>query len=189
MDANQELGQELRAEESKLFFLGIDPGASGAWALLSPKGELVASRLTSEGLDFLIDCLAGWNAPTHRFFAVLEAVHAMPRQGVSSTFSFGENFGMWQGLLRGLKVPYALITPQKWQKILDIKPAPTPKAAGESEKDGAKRAAENKKRLKGAIVDFVLRTVPSAKGHIRLKKDWGKADAICLALYGLKNQL
>ncbi len=187
MDANQELGRELRVEENSRYFLGIDPGASGAWALLSSKAHVIATGLTSEGLTELIASLRNSNGL--RFLAVLESVHSMPRQGVSSTFTFGVNFGLWQGILLGTNIPYALITPQKWQKILDIKPAPTPKATGESEKDGAKRAAENKKRLKWAIVDFVLRTVPSAKGHIRLNKDWGKADAICLALYGLKNQL
>ena len=49
-------------------------------------------------------------------FAVLEKVHAMPRQGVVSSFKFGESFGFCQGMLVAAGVRFELHTPQKWQK-------------------------------------------------------------------------
>jgi len=43
-------------------------------------------------------------------------VHAMPKQGVSSTFKFGQNFGTLLGILAALGIPHERITPGKWQK-------------------------------------------------------------------------
>jgi crossover junction endodeoxyribonuclease RuvC len=51
-------------------------------------------------------------------FAVLEKVHAMPRQGVSSSFKFGDSFGTCRTLLSCARVPYELVTPQRWQKSM-----------------------------------------------------------------------
>lgn len=50
----------------------------------------------------------------------LEHVHAMPKQGVSSMFSFGVNFGFIQGVLMAFGMPYELVTPQKWKKEFSV---------------------------------------------------------------------
>ena len=47
---------------------------------------------------------------------MLEHVGAMPKQGVSSTFKFGMNFGIIQGMLIALGIPFELVRPQKWKK-------------------------------------------------------------------------
>lgn len=51
-------------------------------------------------------------------FAVIEAVHSMPKQGVSSSFKFGRGYGFLRGCLIGSGVPFEEVTPQKWQTHL-----------------------------------------------------------------------
>lgn len=50
----------------------------------------------------------------------LEKVGAMPGQGVTSMFHFGENYGYIQGLLESNSIPYELVTPQKWKKEFEV---------------------------------------------------------------------
>ena len=50
----------------------------------------------------------------------LERVGAMPGQGVTSMFSFGENFGFIRGLLEAYEIPYQLIRPQTWKKEFSL---------------------------------------------------------------------
>lgn len=49
-------------------------------------------------------------------FVVVEHVNAMPGQGVTSCFSFGQNFGFILGLLTAFRIPYELVRPQKWKR-------------------------------------------------------------------------
>lgn len=51
-------------------------------------------------------------------YAFIERAQAMPKQGVSSTFSTGFGFGVWQGLLSGLGIPFEIVSPQTWQKAM-----------------------------------------------------------------------
>lgn len=102
-------------ELSLMRFLGIDPGASGAIAILSLENpELVLTmKLTETERDvweFIKTSGAGC--------AILERVGAFPGQGVSSTFKFGASFGFCRGLLIAAQIPFALITPGVWQKNL-----------------------------------------------------------------------
>jgi crossover junction endodeoxyribonuclease RuvC len=48
--------------------------------------------------------------------AFLEKVHAMPKQGVTSCFTFGQNYGFIRGLLTALEIPFEDVTPNAWQK-------------------------------------------------------------------------
>ena len=50
----------------------------------------------------------------------LEHVGARPGQGVTSMFSFGENFGFIQGLLTAYSIPFELVRPQKWKKEFSV---------------------------------------------------------------------
>lgn len=50
----------------------------------------------------------------------LEHVSAMPGQGVTSMFHFGEGFGWIQGTLEAFGVPYELVKPQKWKKEFSV---------------------------------------------------------------------
>ncbi len=59
----------------------------------------------------------------------LEKVYSMPKQGVKGVFSFGMNFGVWQGILAALGTPYFLPGPRDWQKgLIPASDGPDPKA-------------------------------------------------------------
>jgi len=92
--------------------LGIDPGQSGGIALL---GEItpMASKMPDTEKD-IFDLLDSYDGNR----AYIEAVHAMPGQGVSSCFKFGRNYGFLRGCLIALGIPFETVTPQKWQKAL-----------------------------------------------------------------------
>ena len=100
-------------------FIGIDPGKSGAMAIVStdtqPFVRVVPfdEREYAEVLRFhtTYDTIGG---------CVVERVNAMPGQGVSSMFSFGENYGFIQGLLTAFNIPYELVMPRVWKKEFGV---------------------------------------------------------------------
>ena len=95
-------------------WIGIDPGASGAIAIIHQSDNVNWIRNDSTEHD-----LADWLRDVAEAFdcsAIIEQVNAMPKQGVSSTFKFGKSFGFLIGLLTALRVPYETYRPQAWQK-------------------------------------------------------------------------
>ena len=58
--------------------------------------------------------------PSELAVACVEHVSAMPGQGVTSMFNFGQNFGYIKGLLEAFQIPYELVRPQKWKKEFGI---------------------------------------------------------------------
>lgn len=132
------------------YFVGIDPGKTGAIAFLSEDG-------TAEVFDFP-DAFSQLVKRADRVRrAYLEQVHAMPGQGVVSTFSFGENYGWWQGVLMALRIPFLKVRPQDWQKNLV-----------------PKKGASDKPSLEVARQLF-----PDAP--LGRKKDHNRADALLIA--------
>ena len=96
-------------------FIGVDPGKTGAAALVHPGGvEFIDTDKTGE--PQILETLRLWVFDYDVHLAVLEKVHSMPKQGVASTFTFGTNFGWWQCALLSLGVPWRLVPPQTWQK-------------------------------------------------------------------------
>jgi crossover junction endodeoxyribonuclease RuvC len=100
--------------------LGIDPGLTGALALLDGERMDVvdAPRLAvSRGmLDVpeIVRLISEWKPA----LAVLERQQAMPGQGVSSTFKTGYGYGVYVGVLTALHVPFLLVSPRVWQREL-----------------------------------------------------------------------
>ncbi len=101
-------------------FLGIDPGKSGGIAVVHNE-SMTAHKMpdTPHDLAELLDAICdryttGGDTP----LAIVEQVHSMPKQGVSSTFKFGTNFGMIQGVLAAMKIPYEFVTPTVWQRAM-----------------------------------------------------------------------
>ena len=95
-------------------WIGIDPGASGAIAIIHESGNVNWIKNDStehEMADWVRDVAEAFDCS-----AVIEQVNAMPKQGVSSTFKFGKSFGFLIGLLTALRVPYETYRPQAWQK-------------------------------------------------------------------------
>lgn len=146
-------------------FLGIDPGASGAVALITHDGATVEPWPGDPVAA--ADLLREWTAQHQIKLAALERVSSRPGQGVASTFSFGANFGAWQGILAALGIPYSMPTPATWQKGLIVgSDGPDPKA----------RALAVARRLFPAV-------------DLHRKGDHGKADALLLALYASKTAM
>jgi crossover junction endodeoxyribonuclease RuvC len=162
---------------SKKISIGIDPGINGAIAAidaatLEALEVLDTPTITSEGRK-LFDISAMADAVRHvSLFGdaviVLEQAQAMPGQGVTSTFSTGRSFGIWEGILSALDLPYKTVRPSIWTR-----------------KIFSGMSGEGKARS----IQFALRMFPGAeltpKGS-RKPKD-GRADALCLAYYGTRD--
>lgn len=106
-------------------YIGIDPGGSSGGLAMITYDEKTKSK-TLRAIDFkkhtisdVMSFLA--NIDVKKTFAVIEKVHSMPGNGVASQFKFGENFGMLQGVLHGLGIPFVLTPPQTWMKHYSMK--------------------------------------------------------------------
>lgn len=110
-----------------MFIVGIDPGLKGGIAYYTPT-QLFAYRTPTVKVPFvkrgkkttrddmdLNECrvMLQRHDIDHVF---LEKVAAMPGQGVTGMFRFGQNLGQWEGLLTGMGIPYTLVRPQVWKK-------------------------------------------------------------------------
>ena len=94
-----------------MIYIGVDPGKNGGIAIIDSDG-VIAFPFSEERLLIELDGIA----QEYECICYLEHVHAMPKQGVSSTFNFGMNFGFIQGVLKAYSIPYELVTPRKWKK-------------------------------------------------------------------------
>lgn len=111
------------------YYVGIDPGLDGALALTSPEGFLGVfdTPFVSESgkskrhydefamVSELRRCIDP--RPSGSVLVVLEKVHAMPQQGVSSVFTFGTGYGIWLGIIAALGVPSVRVDPRTWKKV------------------------------------------------------------------------
>jgi hypothetical protein len=136
-------------------YIGIDPGQSGALAVIHRDGYTVDDWPGDEvaAADLLRMVMVNHQGP---YMAALELVHAMPKQGVASMFKFGCNFGVWKGLLAMAGIPFRLVRPQEWQKGFI------------SKADG-----------KTAALAAARRLFPDAP--LGRAKDHGRADALLIA--------
>ena len=106
-------------------FVGIDPGAiSGAWGVIDHHGQYKASgfipndagRVQARQLN--ADLLQAINFEDVSF--VLEDVHAMPKQGVSSTFTFGRAVGVIEAVVQMQHQPWFIVRPQRWKADMGV---------------------------------------------------------------------
>ena len=145
--------------------VGIDPGITGAVAVLTDSGEFVAvhdmptMKLGDKKNQVHAPSLAKMLRFIEPRMVVLESVHAMPGQGVTSMFNFGMGYGAIKGVLAGIGVPYKDATPQKWKKACGL--------IGK-DKDAARLLA--------------IELWPEAS--LSRKKDCGRADALLIAKFG-----
>jgi crossover junction endodeoxyribonuclease RuvC len=147
------------------FAIGIDPGLSGAIALLR-NGEYAEvwdmptmGRGTGNKQQVNAAEVARILRECPPCTAWIELVGAMPGQGVSSMFNFGKAAGAVMGALAALRFPMAEVTPQRWKREFGL--------IGK-EKDIARTVAQQ--------------LMPAAP--LSLKKHGGRADALLIALYG-----
>jgi crossover junction endodeoxyribonuclease RuvC len=145
--------------------IGIDPGVTGAVAILGCNGPVVwdmptvtvSKRQRCDAATLAVELGQYVGDAT----AFVELVHSMKKQVVASTFSFGESFGIVRGVLAGLGIPYELVTPQKWKRAM-----------------GVPRGDKSNSR------PVALRLFPSLASELPLEKNHGKADALLIAEYG-----
>ena len=96
----------------RFYYAGIDPGKKGSLAVIYPDGTVHVSPL-SEIQDLIIVLKA---LSKEHCRVCLEKVHSMPQQGVSSTFTFGVQYGWIKGVLDACNISYQEIPPQRWKK-------------------------------------------------------------------------
>lgn len=101
-----------------MIYIGIDPGKSGAMAILNGDPEEHEVEIIPYDPEAYFNALD--TKYLYRKICCLERVGAMPGQGVTSMFRFGENFGIIQGILIATKTPFELVMPQKWKKEFGI---------------------------------------------------------------------
>ncbi len=96
-----------------MVYMGVDPGMSGAVALVSRHAvkAFPFKKLTERDIW---ETFHGAGAD----FALLEQVHSMPKQGVASSFKFGRSYGFLRCCLVASGVPFEEITPVKWQTLM-----------------------------------------------------------------------
>jgi hypothetical protein len=113
-----------RIEKAVMIYLGIDPGCSGAIAAITGRGNLIAvSRFTEASVEGRIATMISEfieRLETDDLCISIEKVHSMPRQGVSSTFTFGRAYGESIGAAVIAGCPVQFVTPQRWQRDLSL---------------------------------------------------------------------
>lgn len=101
---------------SQTRMVGIDPGAGGACVLLEDgapvEWELMPTMKEGKATRVNTAALARWIGQAGDAIVCVEAVHAMPKQGVSSSFNFGHSVGSVMGVIGALGVRVVLVTPQ-----------------------------------------------------------------------------
>ena len=98
----------------KTLIIGVDPGASGAVAWYS-NGVHHAAPFKDLTENEMLELFEGMGS---HCFAYLESVHAMPGQGVSSTFKFGMNYGGIRMALIAASIGFETVTPATWQRAM-----------------------------------------------------------------------
>jgi crossover junction endodeoxyribonuclease RuvC len=154
-----------------MLIYGIDPGFTGAVSIYdteldsliihdipvvkSPKGKTLIN------LPELLSVLN--NTENQPSLAAIELVNAMPNQGVSSTFRFGQGFGQLQMGIVASKLPIEYVTPRQWKKYFDLT------------------------RDKGESRRLAKLCFPNHAHYFKRVKDDGRAEAALIGLYAKEN--
>ncbi len=155
-----------------MIIVGIDPGIVGAICFFS-KGNIInvidmptmaegkKNKKQVNGRQIFNEILSikkkFLNQP---FCVVVEQVSAMPGQGVTSMFNFGQSFGVIKGICSAMELPIFYVRPAKWKKHFNLI---------NSEKDASRTK--------------VIEMFPKISQQLSRKKDNNKADAILIAQY------
>lgn len=99
-----------------MIYVGIDPGLAGGIGVIRGDSDIKAMKYEPKTL---IELLKQFADDSHVQFFV-EHVHAMPKQGVTSTFNFGMGFGRILGILEAFNRDYILVKPQTWKRAMGV---------------------------------------------------------------------
>ena len=160
-----------------MLIIGIDPGISGSICFLldgkildviemptmtegkKNKKQVNGSQIYNE------ICKRIDKIEKQEIRIVIEQVSAMPGQGVTSMFNFGQSFGVLKGVCAAMQLPIFFVRPAKWKKHYDLI---------NSQKDSSRVKA--------------IEMFPKFSSMLSRKKDNNKADAILIANYHLNSQ-
>lgn len=95
-----------------MIYIGIDVGKNGGYAVIYPN-NIVVEAWDNEGF---VEEMHNVALSDELCVACVEHVGAMPKQGVSSMFSFGKSAGFIEGVLRANMIPFQLVKPKEWKK-------------------------------------------------------------------------
>ena len=155
-----------------MLIIGIDPGISGSICFFEDGKilEVIEMPVMTEGKknkkqvngaqiynEFLKRIN---NKKDDEVRVVIEQVSAMPGQGVTSMFNFGQSFGILKGICSAMQLPMFFIRPAKWKKYFNLI---------NSEKDASRTRA--------------IEIFPYFSTQLSKKKDSNKADAILIASF------
>ena len=96
-----------------MIYIGVDPGKKGGFAIIRNNELNCYGVFDKKTILANLWIVASLPEPA---LCCLEKVHAMPKQGSVSMFTFGENYGWWKGLLEAFRISYQEIPPQTWKK-------------------------------------------------------------------------
>ena len=156
--------------------IGIDPGLSGAIAVMHDKkvmnmydmpvmaeGKKNKRQLNSSQLVNIIKENINEDEDT---IVVVEQVNAMPGQGVTSMFNFGQTFGAIKGVCAALRLPIFFVRPSKWKKHFELI-------------NSSKDASRTK----------VIEMYPTLSSQLAKKRDVNKSDAVLIAKFYFETKL
>ncbi len=155
-----------------MLIIGIDPGISGSICFLE-NGKIlnvIEMPTMAEGKKNKrqVNGSQIYNEISKRIHkvskqdirVVIEQVSAMPGQGVTSMFNFGQSFGILKGICSAMQLPMYFVRPAKWKKYFGLI---------NSEKDASRTRA--------------IEMFPYFSSQLSKKKDSNKADAILIASF------
>ena len=155
-----------------MLIIGIDPGISGSICFLDNGKilEVIEMPIMTEGKKNKkqVNGSQVYNEISKRIKqfeknqirVVIEHVSAMPGQGVTSMFNFGQSFGILKGICTAMQLPMYFVRPAKWKKYFNLL---------NSEKDASRTRA--------------IEIFPYFSSQLSRKKDTNKADAILIASF------
>ena len=155
-----------------MLIIGIDPGISGSICFLDNGKNLdvIEMPIMADGKKNKkqVNGSQVYNEISKRIKqfeknqirVVIEHVSAMPGQGVTSMFNFGQSFGILKGICTAMQLPMYFVRPAKWKKYFNLL---------NSEKDASRTRA--------------IEIFPYFSSQLSRKKDSNKADAILIASF------
>ena len=150
--------------------IGIDPGLSGAIAVLKENKVIsifdmpvmAECKKNKKQLNSaqLVNIIRENIEKNEEIVVVVEQVNAMPGQGVTSMFNFGQTFGAIKGISAALELPIFFVRPSKWKKHFELI-----------------KSSKDSSRTK------VIEMYPTLANQLSKKKDVNKSDAILIARF------
>ena len=155
-----------------MLIIGIDPGISGSICFFQDGKilDVIEMPTMTEGKKnkkqvngsqiYNEICKITKDIEKQEIRVVIEQVSAMPGQGVTSMFNFGQSFGILKGISAAMQLPVYFVRPAKWKKYFNLI---------NSEKDASRTRA--------------IEIFPYFSSQLSKKKDCNKADAILIASF------